>query len=109
MRSPCRDSRAQHGFDDGCSPALTPNERVSTQRSLPAYRYLMASNTPKEFEKIYIGDVHVANIREENGHGDRPFIVESVNGKVLKELADRHAAELWISVHSDDITERDLG
>ncbi|MEA9986667.1 MULTISPECIES: hypothetical protein [Subtercola] len=69
----------------------------------------MADSQSKAHEEIWIGDVHVANIREENGHGDRPFVVESVNGKVLKELADRHAAELWISLHSDDITERELG
>lgn len=69
----------------------------------------MTSNTPKESEQIWIGDVHVANIREENGHGDRPFAVESVNGKLLKELPDRHAAELWITMHSDEITERELG
>ncbi|MEF2978795.1 hypothetical protein [Subtercola sp. YIM 133946] len=60
-------------------------------------------------EEIWIGDVHVANIREEHGHGDRPFRVESVNGKLLKELADKHAAEVWIALHTDTITERELG
>ncbi|UFS57909.1 hypothetical protein [Subtercola endophyticus] len=63
----------------------------------------------KNSDEIWIGDVHVANIREENGHGERPFIVESPNGKLLKQLADRHAAEVWIAMHSDDITERELG
>ena len=63
----------------------------------------------KSFEEIWIGDVHVANIREENGHGERPFLVESPNGKLLKQLADRHAAEVWIALHTDDITERELG
>ncbi len=60
-------------------------------------------------EEIWIGDVHVANIREEHGHGERPYIVESPNGRVLKELADRHAAEVWIALHTDSITERELG
>ena len=69
----------------------------------------MAEYTGKDAEEIWIGDVHVANIRHENGHGDRPFLVESLTGVLLHTSADRHAAEVWISMHSDDITERELG
>ncbi|PPF82254.1 hypothetical protein C5B96_09895 [Subtercola sp. Z020] len=69
----------------------------------------MAEYIGKEAEEIWVGDVHVANIRQENGHGDRPFIVESLTGKELHTAADRHSAEVWIALHSDTITENELG
>ncbi|RFA22501.1 hypothetical protein [Subtercola boreus] len=69
----------------------------------------MADITGKDAEEIWIGDVHVANIRQENGHGEKPYLIEGLTGKLLHASADRHAAELWITMHSDDITERELG
>jgi hypothetical protein len=66
----------------------------------------MVDFTGDKREQVWVGNEHVANIREESGHGEGPFIIETVDGVEIHRAADVHLAELWVSQHSDDILSR---
>jgi hypothetical protein len=57
-------------------------------------------------EQVWVGNEHVASIREAPGHEEGPFIIETVDGVEIHRAADLQLAELWVAQHSDDILGR---
>ncbi|SKA93715.1 hypothetical protein SAMN06295879_1771 [Agreia bicolorata] len=60
----------------------------------------------EKLEQVWVGNEHVASIREASGHGEGPFIIETVDGVEIHQAGDLHLAELWVAQHSDSILGR---
>ena len=60
----------------------------------------------EKLEQVWVRNEHVANIREAPGHGEGPFIIETVDGVEIHQADDLHLAELWVAQHSDSILGR---